>query len=103
MFCAFAGGPRILRPHGQAEFVTPESAGWGEICDRFPVSPGVRSIILANISRVCTSCGFSVPEYDFVQQRKVLTDWAEKTGAKGVIEYQEQRNRQSIDGLPALD
>lgn len=103
MFCAFEGAPRILRLHGKAQFFTPNSDEWGEYRDQFPDNPGVRSIIVADISRVCTSCGYAVPEYEYVRQRKVLADWAEKTGPEGVIEYQQNKNRQSIDGLPALD
>lgn len=103
MFCAFEGGPKILRLHGQARFITPDSAEWNDHLKHFPQTSGVRSIILADITRVCDSCGFAVPEYQFVQQRKILEDWSDKTGEAGVIEYQQKKNVVSIDGLPALD
>lgn len=103
MFCAFEGGPKILRLHGSAKFITPDSEGWGEYSGRFPQYAGVRSIIVVDITRVCDSCGFAVPKYEFVEQRKILEEWSEKTGADGVIEYQQTKNLFSIDGLPALD
>lgn len=103
MFCAFEDSPKILRLHGQADFITPGSAEWDEYRDRFPEARGVRSIIRAKISRVCDSCGFAVPRYEFVEQRTVLDDWSKKTGEEGVIQYQQKENLQSIDGLPALE
>lgn len=40
--------------------------------------PGTRSIILVDIDQVGTSCGFSVPKYDFVEFRPTLHDFFEK-------------------------
>ncbi|MGB0580244.1 MAG: pyridoxamine 5'-phosphate oxidase family protein [Limisphaerales bacterium] len=103
MFCAFEGSPRILRLHGKAEFVTPDSAEWIELRAQFPDAPGVRSIIRSEISRVCTSCGFGVPHYEFTEERTILADWAKKNGEDAVVAYQQEKNLQSIDGLPALE
>ncbi len=103
LFCAFEGGPKILRLHGNARFITPDSEEWDSYSGRFPQYAGVRSVIVADITRMCDSCGFAVPKYEFVEQRKILEDWSNKVGPEGVIEYQQKKNLHSIDGLPALD
>jgi hypothetical protein len=36
--------------------------------------PGTRSIIIVDIHQVGTSCGFSVPYYDFKAHRQLLND-----------------------------
>src|SRR5829696_6870276 len=72
MFCAFTGAPRILRLYGTGRVVLPETPQWAELLRRFPVYPGARQIITAEISRVQTSCGFAVPLMEYVQQRDTL-------------------------------
>jgi hypothetical protein len=42
------------------------------------IIPGTRSIILVDIHQVGTSCGFSMPMYDFVKFRPTLNDFFEK-------------------------
>ncbi len=42
------------------------------------VIPGTRSIIVVDIHQVGTSCGFSVPLYEFVDFRTTLHDFFEK-------------------------
>jgi len=103
MFCAFEASPKIVRLHGKAKYVTPDSEEWSALRTQFPDAPAERSIIRAEITRVCDSCGFSVPRYEFVEQRTILEDWADKNGQAGVIAYQQKENLQSIDGLPALE
>ena len=100
MFCAFAGAPRILRLYGTGEVVLPGMAEWAELSDRFPVYPGIRQIITAEISRVQTSCGFAVPLMEYTQQRDTLPRWAEAKG-DDLPRYRQEKNAASIDGLPA--
>jgi len=52
------------------------------------------------IDLVQTSCGYAVPFMDFVADRQVLTQWAEKRGPDGIRDYWQEKNRLSIDGLP---
>ena len=40
--------------------------------------PGVRSIIVVDIHQVGTSCGFSVPVYEYKAYRNTLNEFAEK-------------------------
>lgn len=101
MFCAFRGSPRILRLYGTGTVVLPGSDRWDELLPRFPVLPGVRQIIEAEIDRVQTSCGYAVPLMDLVRPRDTLLRWAENRGEEGLTEYRALKNARSIDGLPA--
>lgn len=101
MFCAFTGPPRIVRLYGRGVVVQPGDAQWDELAARFPTIPGVRQIIVADIDRAGTSCGFGVPLLAEEKQRPTLLRWAESKGADGLQRYREEKNRSSIDGLPA--
>jgi Pyridoxamine 5'-phosphate oxidase len=100
MFCAFQEPPSILRLYGQGRTVLPSDPEWAELAALFPPTPGTRQIILTQIDRVQTSCGFGVPLLELVGQRDRLITWATKKGELGVHDYQQQKNRTSIDGLP---
>jgi hypothetical protein len=49
---------------------------------------------------VLTSCGEAVPLMDYVGDRRILSEWAEKKGKEGIAEYWEKKNQLSIDGKP---
>lgn len=106
MFCAFTAEPRILRLYGHGAVITPRTEKWQTYRQHFPTDvPGVRQLFHVTVNRVQTSCGFGVPLMDFVAQRDMLTQWAEKKGVDGVRAYQQQKNICSIDGLipPSLE
>ena len=103
MFNAFEGPPNILRIQGKGEAIEPGQPGFEELAAHFPDLPGVRSIIKVTANRIADSCGFGVPFYEYKGQRDTLTDWAEKKGTDGVKQYQQNKNRQSLDGLPGLE
>jgi hypothetical protein len=100
MFCAFAGPPNILRLYGQGSTILPGSEAWETLRPRFPDYPGARQIIHAEIDRVQTSCGFAVPLYEFKGQRETLVKWANAKGEEALVEYRDQKNSASLDGLP---
>ena len=100
MFCAFDGPPRILRLYGTGATVLPESDDWAALYPLFTAQPGARQIITLDVERGQTSCGFAVPRYDYVGQRETLTRWSETKGEDGLTAYREEKNAQSIDGLP---
>ncbi|MDQ2798596.1 MAG: pyridoxamine 5'-phosphate oxidase family protein [Armatimonadota bacterium] len=102
MFCAFAGKPNVVRLHGSGEVVPPKSPDFEELASHFPSNPGTRAIIRVSISRVSTSCGFSVPFMDFREGRDTLDKWAAIKGPEALTEYRQTKNAHSIDGLPAL-
>lgn len=102
MFCAFEGPPRIVRLHGQGSVVLPASAEWPRLRAQFPGQPGDRAIIRVEATRISDSCGFGVPLYEFVEERRALPQWSDTKGPGGLVRYQQDKNAQSIDGLPAL-
>jgi len=102
-FCAFEGPPKILRLYGRGTVIPAGDPVFASLAARFSPHIGVRSVIRVAVTRIADSCGYAVPEYRFVGQRRQLGQWAERKGADGVRAYREERNRASIDGLPGLD
>jgi hypothetical protein len=100
MFCAFEGKPMILRLYGRARPIPLDSPEGSDLASRFLPLPGARQIILADITRVQTSCGYAVPQMTFAADRDTLTKWAQSKGPDGLRQYREEKNRRSIDGLP---
>lgn len=100
MFCSFSTEPLILRIYGQGRVVRLGSSEGKALAARFEPLPGARQFIVQRIESVQTSCGFSVPFYEFQGERATLRRWAENKGTAGIAEYQRARNGTSIDGLP---
>lgn len=111
MICAFEGPPRILRLHGRGRVVTPDDAEYAALLARGfddPAGPEARrAIIVVTLTRVADSCGFGVPLMHHERQRHHLPAWAASKlrsgGEEALTEYRRRNNRESIDGLPALD
>ncbi len=55
---------------------------------------------MADINLVQTSCGFGVPLYNYVGERDIHFDWAEKKGPNGLEAYKQEKNLVNLDGLP---
>jgi hypothetical protein len=102
MFCAFNGPPRIARFHGRGIVLMPEHARFQKLASHFPANPGTRAIVHIIIDRVSTSCGYSVPFFDFRGPRETLDEWATKKGPSGLSDYRAMKNQVGIDGLPAF-
>lgn len=102
MFCAFDGTPNILRLYGKGITLLPDSPEWPHLAPLFGthLHPSTRQIIMADIDRVQTSCGFAVPLYEYAGERDHAIKWAETKGPDGLIQYRQEKNRMSIDGLP---
>lgn len=100
MFCAFDGPPNILRLYGQGYTVLPGDREWDELAALFELRLATRQIIVADIHKVQTSCGFSVPLYEYTGERDHADKWAEKKGTAGLEAYKMEKNRVSLDGLP---
>ena len=49
-----------------------------------------------------TSCAYGVPLLSYEGERDQLTAWADRRGPEGLVEYREEKNAVSIDGLPGL-
>jgi hypothetical protein len=103
MFCSFDEKPLILRLFGQAEAIPLGDARFDDLAALLPQVAGARSIIRVELDRVQTSCGYAVPHMQFVASRPKLEEWADHRGPDGLEQYWADRNRESIDGIPALD
>lgn len=102
MFCAFEGRPRIIRLHGIGRVVLPEDEEFDRLILRFSEHPGVRSVIVVDVTRAADSCGYAVPLMAYEADRDVLDLTNAKKGAEGLAMYRADKNETSIDGLPGL-
>ena len=102
MFCAFTGRPDIVRLYGRGRVVTQDSPDAPELLARFPELPGTRSVIVVDLERVSSSCGYAVPRMTLDAPRDELLDWARKKDAPALAAYWAEKNAHSIDGLPGL-
>ena len=103
MFCAFEGPPKIVRLHGTGTLITPENEKFEELTACFPANPGTRAFIRVRVTRVSSSCGYSVPFFDFRGQRDTLDRWATTQGPENLKAYRARKNEKSIDGLAAFE
>jgi predicted pyridoxine 5'-phosphate oxidase superfamily flavin-nucleotide-binding protein len=112
MLCAFEGPPRILRLHGRGEVVLADDAGFEELVARAGFEqPSVlesrRAVVLVHVERIADSCGYGVPLMSFEGQRPHQAASSEKRlrtgGPDAYRDYRRAKNRESIDGLPAVE
>ncbi|MGZ4536457.1 MAG: pyridoxamine 5'-phosphate oxidase family protein [Nocardioidaceae bacterium] len=103
MFCAFDGAPNVVRLHGEGRVVSVYDDEFESWLGRFSETRGARAVIVVDVERVSDSCGYGVPLMDYVGERDLLPAHMERKGAEGIVEYRRQKNRVSIDGLPAYD
>jgi hypothetical protein len=80
LFNAFEGPPRILRLYGRGRVLERETAAFAAFVGAHQVRtvPGTRSVIVVDVHQVGTSCGFSVPYYDFKDFRHTLDEYFAK-------------------------
>ncbi|MET0735274.1 MAG: pyridoxamine 5'-phosphate oxidase family protein [Microbacterium sp.] len=103
MFCSFDARPRIVRLYGRGRVVPPGDELFARVEAQHPGHVGARAVIVVDVDRIADSCGWGVPMMDFVADRDIMRPWAEKKGPEGLERYRAQKNRRSLDGLPALD
>ncbi|MEE6177486.1 pyridoxamine 5'-phosphate oxidase family protein [Mycobacterium sp. 050134] len=103
MFCSFTRNSRILRLFGTGRVVRPDDPEFDGLATRFGKErAGVRAAIVVDIERIADACGFAVPYYELIDERPVLDAHHTKATDEKFVRAVE-RNRRSIDGLPALD
>ncbi len=101
MLCSFGSKTMILRLYGRGRTVLPDDHAYGLLRPHFGDIVGERQIIVLDVERVQTSCGYAVPRMDNPRQRDTLVRWAENKGDEGLKNYRAEKNVVSIDGLPA--
>src|SRR3954467_12848021 len=120
MLCAFEGPPRIVRLHGRGEVVLPCDDRYDALLaeaafEETTVPEARRAIVLVEVTRIASSCGYGVPHMDHAGDRPPMDhaggrphmDASKRkrlrTGGPGAIErYVQEHNRASIDDLPAV-
>ncbi len=103
MFCAFDGPPDVVRLHGRGRVVLPHDDEFAELLAHFKPRRGQRAIVVVDVDRVSTSCGFAVPLFDHRGDRDLLEKWSDRKSDADLDVYHRTRNAESIDGLPALE
>jgi hypothetical protein len=53
-------------------------------------------------ARISDFCGYSIPRYEYLEDRDTRVRWAERKGAAGLDQYRKTKNSRSLDGLPGL-
>jgi hypothetical protein len=104
MFCAFEGAPNIVRLHGTGRAVLPDDPDHDGLLRAFDGARthGLRSIIEVAVTRISDSCGYGVPLMRHVGDRDLMERWAERKTDADLARYANQKNLNSIDGLPGL-
>jgi len=125
LFVSLGPAPRLVRlfcTGRVVEWDDPAFGGWLEAMGR-PRPPAARAVVVLDVFRVTTSCGYGVPrvrpalyaaeeqegrewavgEWSVFEDRPTMGDWArQKEKEGGVLDYQVQNNVWSLDGLPGL-
>jgi len=103
MMCAFDGPPKIFRFYGKGEVITPLDKDFDGLAGLFDIpGVGIRAIIRIHVSRIQDSCGYGVPNYEFLGNRESSQNRAASLGTDKLREYLVEKNLQSLDGLPAI-
>jgi hypothetical protein len=102
MFCAFQGPPSVLRLHGRGRVLRSQESEFSQLAADFPSYDSVRSIIVVDVSRISTSCGYAVPLLKYEGERKQYFAWSDKKGAAALRAYECEKNARSIDGLQGI-
>ncbi|MCP5088052.1 MAG: pyridoxamine 5'-phosphate oxidase family protein [Rhodobacteraceae bacterium] len=102
MLCAFEGPPRILRLYGTPHIHPKGSDGYATLlADHYDnrAPRNARKIVLLDIDMVQASCGYGVPLFDYVEDRKSLERWADNKSDEELRAFQDEKSRTSIDGF----
>ena len=99
MFCAFSGRARILRLYGNARVCERGDPGYGELLAKFPEYPGTRSVIVSDLFRIADSCGWSIPFYDYREERQQLLRYAASFDEQRLLQKHRDNCAHSLDGL----
>ena len=100
MFTSFDGSPVTLRIYGKATVIHKLDEEWEDLNSHFEQIVGARQIFDLAIELVQTSCGMSIPYFEYKGDRDTQIKWATKKGEVGLRVFWGEENQQSIDGFP---
>jgi hypothetical protein len=101
MCCAFEGNPDVVRLYGRGQAVLPDDHRFADLRSRFGDFSGVRSIVLVELDRVSSTCGFGVPLMAFVADRDRLEKAHAARGEEAMPAYWASRTRPASTACPA--
>eukprot|EP00438_Fugacium_kawagutii_P002838 Skav214124 [mRNA] locus=scaffold1185:579122:582226:- [translate_table: standard] len=108
-FMAFKGDAVLLRLYGTAKCLPRHSleakddAGLlQKFGSEFVQHNAFRAVIVVDLHRVQTSCGYSIPFYEYVGERNTLKDYFGKQTLQQSNDYRIFKNSFSIDQLPSI-
>ncbi|KAF9096069.1 hypothetical protein BGX29_008754 [Mortierella sp. GBA35] len=110
MFCAFDKAPKIMRLFGTGKVLGVNSPEYNTIfdaqyspenCDIYNAK-GIRAIILIDVFKVGTSCGWGVPYFEYLGPRDTLQSVDSKQTMEKFGMYWASANTHSLDGLPGM-
>jgi hypothetical protein len=80
LFNAFEGPPKIVRLWGKGEVLEYGTKKFNEFVEKNEVKTidGTRAIVVVHIHQVGSSCGYSMPFFDFKDFRDTLNEYFEK-------------------------
>jgi Pyridoxamine 5'-phosphate oxidase len=99
LFNSFSRNAMIMRLYGKGRVANEGSGAFEEHIGSFPEKLGTRQLIFVDIEQVQTSCGYAVPQMELTGHRDTLDRWSDKKGRAGILDYQQEKNRLSIDGF----
>lgn len=99
MMVSFTAKPLILRLYGRGSTHVKGTEGWDALMGGFEPIAGARQIHCIDIESAQTTCGMSIPFYEYQGERRELETWAERKGEAGLQAYRDAHNLRSIDGL----
>lgn len=118
MFCSFDASPRIMRLFCTGRVIPWDHPQFDEWRERMgnKLFTGMRAVILLDVWKVQTSCGYAVPylalkadpadsskQLPYLEDRQTLGHWGQKQISNGVMnDYRAKMNSRSLDGLPGL-
>jgi hypothetical protein len=111
MLCAFEGPPRIVRLHGTGRVLAAGEPDFDALVAEGGFAPVTvpearRAVVVVDVSRISTSCGYLVPEmevrgerphFDLSKRKRLRTE-----GPEEMRRRQAERNATSLDGLPSV-
>ncbi|MFM2393131.1 MAG: hypothetical protein RLZZ546_1113 [Bacteroidota bacterium] len=102
MMCSFEGPANILRLYGKGYTVLPDDEQWDSLSNHFDVPLAVRQIMVVDVYKVQTSCGYGVPFFSYEGERDEHKKWSDHKGSEGLKEYMLENNLTSLDGLTTV-
>ncbi|MDT7709549.1 MAG: hypothetical protein QOG20_5156, partial [Pseudonocardiales bacterium] len=92
MFCAFDGGPKIVRLHGTGRVTFASDPDFDVVVAPFGEAAASRrsqsrAVITVDVARVADACGYAVPRMELVEERGILDAWAETRGPEKIATY----------------